>query len=160
VRSVAGALEWTSPNDGTTVHIVPKANGWLSAPTSQTTEFEFREASGKNVMIVHMNGQPYLFAEYYSPLTPPAISAAWQGRLGTYQATNWTNWDAVVPVPNGELMVQNGLLVFNAYVLAPVSDTLAYVAGLSDDGGSSVQVLNAGGPNEQIQQLGVTYKKQ
>jgi hypothetical protein len=47
IRSVPGALEWTNPDDSTTIHIVPKANGWLSAPGSQTMEYEFSEVSGK-----------------------------------------------------------------------------------------------------------------
>ena len=71
VRSVPGALEWTNPDDGTTIHIVPKANGWLSAPGSQTMEYEFSEISGRRVMILHKKGQAVLAAEYYSPRQSP-----------------------------------------------------------------------------------------
>ena len=40
-----------------------------------------------------------------------------------------------------------------------MANALAYVEGFSNYGGESVQVLNPG-PNEQLQILNVTYKKQ
>ncbi len=157
VRSVPDALEWIHPDNGTTVHIVPKANGWLSAPGSQATEFEFRVVSGRNVMIAHSDGQTKLIAEYYSP---PSVPAAWTARIGAYQATNWQNDSSASPVPSGELVVVDGIIGFGSYVLVPVSDTLAYVLGLNRAGGSSVQVLPvAPDGHEEIQLLGVRYRK-
>ena len=154
VRSLAGALEWTNPDDGTTVHIVPKANGWLSAPDSQAMEYEFSEVSGEKVIIAHHNGKTALEASYYSP---PAIPPAWTARIGTYQATNW---NSAIPTGPKNLIIQNGLLGFGAYVLVPVSDNLAYVSGLSRTGGSSVQVHSiAPDGHEEIQLLGVRYRK-
>lgn len=154
VRSVPGALEWTNPDDGTTIHIVPKANGWLSAPGSQTMEYEFSEISGRRVMILHKKGQAVLAAEYYSP---PAIPAAWTARLGKYEATNC---QGTFPCGTGSLIVADGMLGFSAYLLVPVSDTLAYVRGLSRTGGSSVQVLSVPPDgHEEIQLLGVRYRK-
>jgi hypothetical protein len=158
VSSVTGGLNLNI--NGTISNVVPKANGWFSATGAQTAEFEFNQVAGKNVIIAHTIGQNLLLAEYYSPLSPPAISAAWAARVGTYQATNWTAWSAVMPATPMPLTIQNGLLIFGSTnVLNPVSDTLAYVAGFSNYGGSSVQVLSPG-PNEQIQLLGVKYKKQ
>lgn len=154
VRSVPGALEWTNPDNGTTIHVVPKANGWLSAPGSQTMEYEFSETSGRRVLLWHSKGQTVLAAEYYSP---PAIPAAWISRLGTYEETNC---QSIFPCGSGSLIVANGMLGFSAYVLVPVSDTLAYVRGLSRAGGSSVQVLSIPPDgHEEIQLLGVRYRK-
>jgi CubicO group peptidase (beta-lactamase class C family) len=154
VRSVPGALEWTNPDDGTTIHIVPKANGWLSAPGSQATEYEFSEVSGRKVMIRHSQGQTVLAAEYYEP---PAIPAAWTARLGTYRATNW---NAPFPAVDTNLIVADGMLGFVSSVLVPLSDTLAYVRGLSRTGGSSVQVLSIPPDgHEELQLLGVRYRK-
>jgi CubicO group peptidase (beta-lactamase class C family) len=158
VTSVPGGL--TVNLNGAINNVVPKADGWFSAPGSQTAEFEFNQVAGKNVIVAHTGGQNLLLASYFSPLTPPAISAAWTARAGTYQATNWTAWSAVMPAPPMTLAIQNGLLIFGGtFVLTPVSDTLAYVAGFGNNGGASLQVLSPG-PNEQIQMLGVKYKKQ
>jgi len=154
VSSVPGALNINI--NGTITKVVPKADGWFSAPGPQTAEYEFTQVSGKNVIVAHTGGQSLLFGEYYGP---PAISAAWAARVGNYQATNWTNWSSAFPAEAPVLSIQNGMLVMDANVLHPVSDTLAYVEGFSNYGGESVQVLNPG-PNEQIQVLGVTYKKQ
>ncbi|MBU0732980.1 MAG: beta-lactamase family protein [Proteobacteria bacterium] len=154
VRSVPGALEWTNPDDGTTVHVVPKANGWLSAPGSQTREYEFSEISGRNVMIWHGKGQSLLAAEYY---TPPAIPAAWTARLGPYEATNC---QSVFSCGTGSLIVADGMLGFGSNVLVPVSDTLAYICGLGRKGGSSVQILSVPPDgHEELQLLGVRYRK-
>jgi hypothetical protein len=156
VKSLPGALEWTLPKDGSIYHVVPKANGWLSTPGSQATEWEFSEISSRKVMIAHMAGQQIQLAEYYSP---PAIPATWTARLGTYQATNWLNITSLPPTAN--LIVANGMLGFGPYVLVPVSDTLAYVRGLGRAGGSSVQVLSIPPDgHEEIQLLGVQFKKQ
>jgi len=155
VRSVPGALEWTNPDDGTTIHVVPKANGWLSAPGSQQMEYEFSEVSGRRVLIWHSKGQTVLSAEYYSP---PAIPAGWTARIGAYQATNC---QGSFPCGPANLIVVDGMLGFGANVLVPLSDTLAYVRGLSRAGGSSVQVISVPPDgHEEIQLLGVTYRKQ
>ena len=154
VQSVPGALEWTNPDDGTTIHIVPKANGWLSAPGSQAREYEFSEISGRNVMIWHGKGQSLLAAEYY---TPPAIPAAWTTRLGTYEATNC---QSVFSCGTGSLFVAEGMLGFDINVLVPVSDTLAYICGLGRKGGSSVQILSVPPDgHEELQLLGIRYRK-
>jgi hypothetical protein len=159
---VPGAIEWTNAA-GKTNHMVPRANGWLSAPESQTNQLEFSEVSGKKVIVLHTNGQSSLYAEYCALL---AISTAGQARVGTYQATNWTLWTAVVPVPAMTLVIhiQNGVLLLSALsqlcVLIPVSDTLAYAGGLGRAGGSSVQVLSVSPDgHEEIQLLGVRYRK-
>ena len=160
VQSVAGAIEWTNAT-GITNHMVPRANGWLSTPASQTSQLEFSEVSGKKLIVLHMNGQSSLYTEY---CIFPAISAAWRARVGTYQATNWTIWTAVVPVPSMTLVIQNGVLLLSALsqlcVLVPVSDTLAYAGGLGRVGGSAVQVLSVSPDgHEEIQLLGVRYRK-
>lgn len=154
VRSVPGALEWTNPDDGTTVHVVPKANGWFSAPESQTREYEFSEISGRKVMVWHGKGQSLLAAEYYAP---PAIPAAWTARVGTYEATNC---QSAFSCGGAGLAVVDGMLFFATYVLVPVSDTLAYVHSLGRKSGSSVQILSAPPDgHEELQLLGMRYRK-
>lgn len=154
VRSVAGALEWTSPDSGNTVHVIPRANGWLSAPQSQDAEFEFGEVSGRQVMLWHGNGQTALLAEHYSP---PPIPAAWMARLGSYRATNC---QSAFPCGSASLIVADGMLGFGSSVLVPVSDTLGYLRGLNRAGGSSVQVLSlAPDGQEELQLLGVRYRR-
>ena len=152
VQSVAGALEWTNPV-GATIHIAPRENGWLSSPTSPSFECEFVEIDGRRILRVHQNGQTQLYAEYAGPV---AIPAAWSARVGSYTATNWVS---VEPAPPLLLAVENGMLVMttneNVFVLAAVSDTLAYVRGLGRQRGSAVKVV---GPDE-IQFLGVSYRK-
>jgi hypothetical protein len=152
VQSVAGALEWTN-SVGATIHIAPRENGWLSSPTSPSFECEFVEIDGRRILRVHQNGQTQLYAEYAGPA---AIPAAWSARVGSYTATNWVS---VEPAPPLLLAVENGMLVMttneNVFVLAAVSDTLAYVRGLGRQRGSAVKVV---GPDK-IQFLGVSYRK-
>ena len=155
VRSVLGALEWTNPDDGTIIHIVPKANGWLSAPGSQAMEYEFNETSGRRVWVWHKNGQSALKAEYYSPAPIPT---AWMARLGTYKPTNCQS--VVAFCSDGALFELEGMLFFGEKILVPISDTLAYVRGLGSTGGSSVQVLKVPPDgHEEIQLLGDRYRK-
>ncbi|MBF0456707.1 MAG: beta-lactamase family protein [Nitrospirae bacterium] len=155
VKSVAGALEWTSPdNSSLTFHAVPKANGWFSARDSQDMEYEFTEITGIRVLLWHKNGQSVLAAQYY---VPPAIPAAWIARLGTYQVTNC---QSAFSCGSGNLIVADGMLGFGSNVLVPVSDTLAYVSGLGRSGGSSVQVITVPPDwHEEIQMLGARFKK-
>lgn len=154
VRSMPGALEWTSPDSGNLVHVVPRANGWLSAPGSQASEYEFAELSGRKVLLWHGSGETMLIAEHYSP---PPISAAWMGRVGNYQASNCRS---VFPCGTMGLIAANGLLGIGSSVLVPVNDNLGYLRGLNRAGGSSVQVLTIPPDgHEEIQVLGVRYRK-
>ena len=154
VRSVPSALEWTNPDDGATVHVVPKANGWFSTPGSQDWEYEFSEISGRKVMIWHSEGKVRFVAEYYPP---PAIPAAWTARFGIYEATNC---QSVFPCGGGSLFENGGMLFFGFNVLVPVSDTLAYVRGFTSKGGSSVQILSVPPDgHEELQLLGMRYRK-
>lgn len=154
VRSLDGALEWTSPDSGKPVQVVPRANGWFSAPQSQASEYEFAELSGRKVLLWHGSGESALVAEHYSPAP---VSAAWMARVGNYQATNC---QSAFPCAMLGLIASNGLLGIGSSVLVPVSDTLGYLRGLNRAGGSSVQVL-AMPPDghEEIQLLGVRYRK-
>lgn len=154
VRSVPGALEWTSPDSGNLVHVVPRANGWLSAPESQASEYEFAELSGRRVLLWHGSGETMLIAEHYSP---PPVPAPWLARVGNYHATNCRS-----AFPCGALgvIVADGLLGVGGSVLFPVSDTLGYLRGLNRAGGSAVQVLSIPPDgHEEIQILGVRYRK-
>lgn len=154
VRSMPGALEWTSPDSGNLVHVVPKANGWLSTPASQASEYEFAELSGRNVLLWHGSGETVLVAEHYSP---PPISAAWMARVGNYQATNCRS---AFPCGTMGLVVANGLLGIGSSVLVPVNDSLGYLRGLNRAGGSAVQVLSMPPDgHEEIQILGLRYRK-
>ena len=162
IRSVAGGLELRNPTSGRTSLLAPRVNGLLSTPTPvpglPLTEFEFAEIAGRTVMFIHSAGARTLGAELY---VPAAVPAAWSGRLGTYAATNWECYTSPTPLV---LAVQDGMLVATGgepgglYVLAPLSDTLAYVRGLGRSRGAAVQIVTVEG-REELQFLGVRYRK-
>lgn len=154
VRSLPGALEWISPASGSLIHVEPRANGWLSAPQSQASEYEFAEVAGRKILLWHGGGETMLVAEHYSPVP---ISAAWMARAGTYRAINCRS---AFPCGTMGLVVADGLLGIGASVLVPVNDTLGYLRGLNRAGGSSVQVLSTPPDgHEELQLLGVRYRK-
>lgn len=159
VVSTPGALTMTYYPSGTVRTVAPRLNGWLSDPVSPTTEFEFSQVSGLQVIIAHRNGATWPYGEY---TVPPALPAAWGARVGNYTAVDWVGVGAAQPAPAPVLSVApNGMLVMRAdsyFVLMPVSDTLAYVRGLGQGKGTAVKVVTVGG-QEQLQFMGVRYAK-
>ncbi len=159
VVSTPGALTMTYYPSGTVKTVAPRVNGWLSDPISPTTEYEFSLVSGLQVIIAHRGGATWPYALY---TVPPALSAAWQARVGNYTAVDWVGVAGAQDAPAPVLSIApNGLLVMTTEsysVLMPVSDTLAYVRGLGQGKGAAVKVVTVGG-NEQLQFMGVHYTK-
>jgi CubicO group peptidase (beta-lactamase class C family) len=159
VASTPGALTMTYYPSGTVTTVAPRANGRLSDPVSPTTEFEFTTVSGLQVIIAHRSGATWPYAEY---TVSPALSAAWQARVGNYTAVDWVGVAGAQDAPAPVLSVApNGMLVMRTdsyFVLMPVTDTLAYVRGLGQGKGAAAKVTTVGG-QEQLQFMGVHYTK-
>ncbi len=159
VASTPGALTMTYYPSGAVNTVAPRLDGWLSDPVSPTTEYEFSQVSGLQVIIAHRSGATWPYAEY---TVPPTLSAAWTARVGNYTAVDWVGVEGAQPAPTPVLSIApNGMLVMttDSYsVLMPVSDTLAYVRGLGQGKGSAVKVVTVGA-QEQLQFMGVHYAK-
>ena len=159
IVSAPGALTMTYYPSGTVKTVAPRVDGWFSDPVAPTTEFEFSQVSGLQVIIAHRNGATWPYGEY---TVPPTLSAAWGARIGNYTAVDWVGVVGAEPAPVPVLSVApNGMLVMTTdsyFVLMPVSDTLAYVRGLGQGKGAAVTVMTVGG-QEQLQFMGVHYAK-
>jgi hypothetical protein len=164
-RSGSG-LAWTQDaglSSRTTQTLVPRANGRFSSPDSQEREYEFQNISGRDVMISYYKGFANLKAERF---LPAAIPAVWAARIGNYNLVNLNADDIMRTYPGfdeAEMGItlsinDEGLLLLDNLILAPVSDTKAYRPGLARDLGAAVQVIDVNG-EEQIQCLGYRYRK-
>jgi len=163
-RSVNG-LTWTQDaqsSSPSSQSLVPRANGLFSSPDSQETEYEFKNVSGRDVMISHYKGFVNLKAERYLPVDIPPV---WNTRLGNWRIINFDPDDINRTFPNFsldalsmELSIKDGMLLRTGQPLAPVSDTLAYLPGLARDLGAAMKVINVNG-DEQIQSSGFLFRK-
>lgn len=166
IERLGSGLTWTQDAglaSKTTQTLVPRANGRFSAPDSQEMEYEFKTVSGRDVLISYYKGFANLKAERFLPV---AILAAWAARVGKYNLVNLDADDIMRTYPgfDEDKMVMTlsinseGLLLMDNLILAPVSDTKAYMPGLARDLGAAVQIVNVNG-GEQIQCLGYRYRK-
>lgn len=164
VRSTDG-LTWIE-NAGSTSPVakvlVPRANGRFSAPDSQDIEYEFKNVSGRNVIVRHTKGFKSLAADRYEPVSIPS---AWADRVGSYAPVNWDadNINRTLPDFSEEdlilkMEIKDGMLLMGGLPLAPVSDTKAYAPGLARDLGSAFQVVNVNG-EEYIQSKNQLLRK-
>lgn len=165
VKAVAGALELEL--GGKVTRAFPLQNGRFRAATG--TEIGFQDVGGRTILTATVPG-PFtqrVAAKY----VPPPIPAAWKARYGYYEIGNLSPDDSANFVPpevaltkkTMKLFEKDGLLIMGETLrqdtaIEPVSDTLAFTAGLGRNRGESVQVLNPG-PGEQIQFWGCKYKR-
>jgi hypothetical protein len=158
-------LTWTM-NAGSaspvTRSLVPRANGRFSAPDSQETEYGFETVSGRKVMVAYNKGFRSLAADRYDPL---AIPTAWTARVGTYRIVNLDPNQVERTYPgfseanyDVSIAFRDGLLLFDEIPLVPVSDVMAYRAGLSRNLGETVRVVNVSG-TEYLEYCGCRFRK-
>ena len=156
---VAGADD---PSSSTQTNIWPRENGWFSVSESQDTELCFTNLAGRDVLVTRSLAPDasciwqVLHAERFEP---PSISPAWSNRLGSM----WPAVDCYAPesyqyvgselagLPAGlKLNVVDGVLVvkdINTFtqILDPVSDNLAFVAGITPRSDSAVEFMQTNG---------------
>ncbi len=178
IEAVTGGLLWkkkgaSSQHDWESAKvIVPRENGWSSEPTSQEYQYEFREMQGRMIMIEHYQGRAHFLAERYFPVPIPV---KWAGRVGNYEIANldpadWTKDFAPVGLnlisKTIQLQIEGDVLVLRRldgvfqgpYVIAPMSDTVAYMPGGGRNMAGAVKAVPVGG-EEQIQFLGLSYRR-
>lgn len=144
-------------------NVRPHVNGRFYVPGSPEQQWAFTNRAGYDVALRYGSDgglrDVAIYGGYAETLhgtrfTPPAISAAWSNRCGTFwMAENIMVGDGMLAGgdPSGcMLSCENGLLSLQSSggsgVLIPTNDTLAFVAGLSTRGDSAVRVeTNAGG---------------
>ncbi len=166
IGSVPGGLEWTDA--GSTVKVIPRENGWLSAADSQATQYKFTAVSGRNVMLINRGNKTGVLAEKYSPV---AIPDAWKARMGFWDAFDLDPADSLLYMPGAgnpsiEIKVADGILIYNClpadsggtFIIQPVDDGRGYLRGLGRNMGSATQIFTIGG-KEELQYLGIRYRK-
>lgn len=163
-----GGLEWsTGPGEGGAL----KKNGLLSLYSDgffrlaedSMFGFEFKEAGGRFVFVIHAGAATAMLGERYDPAP---ISPAWKARLGTWAAANPDPTDMGVAM--GEpvecsLSESNGLLIFTnaeyVFVLEPISDSLAAVRGLGRFGGTAMRISQGKDGGEEMRFMLIAYRK-
>ncbi|MHB8910941.1 MAG: hypothetical protein ACYDAA_18860 [Syntrophales bacterium] len=166
ITSVAGGLEWTDA--GSTVKVIPRENGWLSAADSQAMQYRFTVVSGRSVMVVNRGNTTGVMAEKYSPV---AIPDAWNACIGFWDAFDLDPADSLLYMPDAgnpsiEIKVTDGLLIFRTlpagsggtFISQPVDDSRGYLRGLGRNMGSAAQIFMVDG-KEELQLLGIRYRK-
>jgi len=145
-----------------TTNYRPHTNGRFFIPGHGEEQLVFTNRAGYDVIIRYgSNGSTrdnviyggYVESLYGTRYTPPTISAAWSNRCGTFWVANNIMYDDYFLAegsPSGwYFTIGNEILTVegNAHlILSPVSDTLAFVGGLSSRADSCVRVeTNASG---------------
>lgn len=158
VTAGEGVLTWTAGIDtaAPAVHanLAPRANGWFSAPDSQTLEITITNVTGETVLLSRAAKEAYqhtlLKGQRY---TPAAIPAAWSNRMETLFLI-----DDIHPLDYMLLIItdfamhfskQFGILhhasgISNGW-LDPRDGDTAFVLGLQNRGPAAVLVAHTNG---------------
>ncbi|TXT51454.1 MAG: Beta-lactamase, partial [Spirochaetes bacterium] len=125
--------------------------------------FEFKEAEGSFIFVVHAGLSQVIFGERFAP---KPISAAWKARLGTWVAVDPDPNDLGVTmgeIPECSLRESDGLMVLttteSVFVLEPISDSVAAIRGLGRFGGTSMRAVEGKEGKEVLRFMLVTYGK-
>jgi CubicO group peptidase (beta-lactamase class C family) len=123
--------------------------------------FEFKEAGGRFILVVHAGLAKVVFGERYAPKPVPS---AWKARLGTWVAVDPDPNDLGVvmgEIPECSLRESDGLLVLTTsesiFIMEPISDGVAAVRGLGRFGGTSMRVVAGADGKETLRFMLITY---
>lgn len=171
VAAEQNRLLWTR-GDGSVKVLVPRDNGWFSDPDSQALQVEFADVSGRFIMIGRSAKGCGVMAQRFNPV---AVPASWIGRTGKYKASDLPATDASrhvaeelrVNALTSELIYDNGLLLYKfpmegsvkTYILNPLNDARAVLAGLGRAHGGSIYALSGGGESRLLF-FGVEYTRE
>ena len=140
----------------------PHENGRFFVPGEGAFQLQFTNRAGVDAIVGYGDDgsertrimyEGYAESLYGARYTPPAISAAWSNRCGTFWLAEdmiYNSFFLMSGSPMGWMLTAaNGLLTVmgnSAAVLAPTNDTLAYVAGYSTRGDGALRIVtNAAG---------------
>lgn len=143
--------------------LYPWSDGLFRASADDPEAYEFFEANGSFVTVVHAKGNESLYAERF---TPKPISAAWKARIGAWTASNSDKNDIIVAmgeIPALSLRESESLLILDngdsAYVMEPITDKLAAVRGLGRFGGTSLHVVGDADAGEILRFMLLEYTR-
>jgi CubicO group peptidase (beta-lactamase class C family) len=139
------------------------SDGFYRTAADAPLAIEFKELSGTSVLLVHQGGSVGIYGERYAPR---ALPAAWKARLGTWYGFDLAPHDAFTAVagpPSISLVETDGLLLLrndeSAFVIEPVSDTLAAVRGLGRFGGTALHIVRGADGRETLEFMLIRYAK-
>ncbi|HWP68335.1 MAG TPA: hypothetical protein VN437_03460, partial [Rectinemataceae bacterium] len=142
--------------------LVACADGLFRPERTPGLAFEFKEVSGRFLMIAHKKNASAVFGERY---IPGPLPEAWKARVGRWIAGDLAPADFRNSLGGGQaitLSLADGMLVMEndgaLVVVAPVSDDAAYIRGLGRVGGSSVRAVVENGV-EKMRFLMATFQR-
>jgi CubicO group peptidase (beta-lactamase class C family) len=158
-----------------TFDLIPYPNGWFgigqdargSLPSAVEPlahmQFRTQQVDDREVVVGKMGDRRIVLGE---KIPPEPVSAAWLGRIGSYQVTNP---DVGFPLEEPELKLRNGHLCMSYRLprlssdtiqvpLRPISDTEAVILGLGRTRGETLRVVREEG-EERLRYSGFVGRK-
>ncbi len=132
-------------------NLVPRVNGWFSAPDSQARQFAFANLAGHPMLVMHRASGAFAETQPLGERFVPApLSPAWQARVGrTYRLINMHPheyfWEPGQPeVKTLQFAVRDRMLLagwmLGVFAVDPQSDTLAFQPGTHYRKGGAMRV--------------------
>lgn len=163
----AGGLAWRTgpagPDGAMKDHGLLRvwSDGLFRTAADSPVAYEFKEARGRQIMVLHAQGASITQAERFAP---KPIPAAWKARLGS--------WIEIEPDRNDlehtmgdlswfSLKESDGMLILNngitSFVLDPVSDGVSAICGLGRYGGLTVRAVRGADGRESLKFMMRSY---
>ena len=165
VISHPDCLEWIGGADTESpaiiTNLVPRANGWFSAPDSQAVQLEFKDVAGQFVLLKHkVHDDSDVTLRHGVRYTPASIPSAWSNRCGEYSIADLNPLSLMLVWPPEyrtfmtlDLTEKDGLLLVGwggvHFVVEPQEDALGFTAGLGRGKGEAVRIVITNG-NERV----------
>ncbi len=156
VAAGPGALSWTAdmdqPEPQTHSNLIPRANGWFSAPESQTLEMTVTNTAGYTLLMARRaTGAYHLTSPKGHRYTPSPIPEAWQRRVSrVYLIDNLHPHDYLrLLESNFGLLLEVRYNILHAASLGgngylhPQDDDTAFVLGISNRGPAAIQAVRS-----------------
>lgn len=169
VEAADGGLAWrTGPADasGSTKDqgsLSLWSDGMFRTAADAPLAYEFKEAGGRFLFVVHKGSAQGIFGERYTPKVTPG---AWKAREGSWVATDADPNDIAVvmgELPEVRLSESDGMLIMTSsemrFVLEPLSDSLAAVRGLGRFGGTAARIVVGADGRETLRFMLTSYEK-
>ena len=168
IEAAPGCLSWTKAASqsaggrGDPEMLLPFSDGLFRSGKTPGVGFEFREISGRFLMIVHAGNESGIWGDRY---TPHSIPESWKSRLGRWVATDTPPEDVrtvLGALSEFTLSIADGMFVMDnegaLSVVDPISGDSAYIRGLGRSSGSQVRVVVENG-EELVRFMMTTYRK-
>ena len=147
-------------------NLLMRTNGWFSITNAPNLELLFTNVNDRSIIVKRTyNGFETYVDIYGDRFTPPPITEAWSNRIGKqwfiidYNAASYFQDIGIGPqltiTNKGNVLIVNSIFA-GSWTMAPTNDTVAFINGLNNRGGSTLEVYDHGG-EEYIQFYGYQH---